>query len=68
MKWLRRQQIRPENYPNVPRYRLAMGLYLCLAVPLIFLNIFGPSTLHTWLSVSALGVFLVIDFGVLRRQ
>jgi hypothetical protein len=67
MTWLRRLQIRRENYPSVPRFRLAMGLYLALAVPLILLNVLGPSTVHAWLTVFAFVGFSITDFGVLRR-
>ena len=67
MTWLRRLQIRHENYPSVARYRQAMTLYFALAVPLILLNIFGPSALHGVVSVVAMAVFLLVDFRILRR-
>ena len=67
MTWVRRLQIRPENYPSVVRYRQAMVLYFVLGVPLILLNIFGPSALHAVLSVAAVALFLIVDFRLLRR-
>jgi len=68
MTWLRRLQIRRENYPSAARYRQAMTLYLALAVPLILLNIFRPSTLHGVLTVASLTVFVVLEFRFLRRS
>ena len=67
MTWLRRLQIRHENYPSASRYRQAITLYFVLGVPLVLLNILGHSALRGVLTVVALAVFLVVDFRILRR-
>jgi hypothetical protein len=68
VRWLRRLQIRPENYPSRRSYVLALAIYCALGVPLILLSIFGPSTAHIMVTLGAGALFAVLDFGVLRRR
>jgi hypothetical protein len=66
--WLRRLQIRRENYPNSARYRWALTLYIALAIPLVLINVVETSTLRTVSSLAALVIFTAADFGLLRRE
>jgi hypothetical protein len=67
MRSLRRLQIRPENNASRHGYILTLALYIALGVPLVLLNILGPSTVHPTGSIVSLLLFTVLDFRVLRR-